>query len=382
VLSPVDPGYVTLMTPRRIALVLAATLTGCASEPPAATTAAVPISRPAGSVAPHPIGAKPPQPATASSASGGAVNAGRPLPQPAPQLAKVELAELTQVVREAVVSLGIDTQKGRAAALGKGVTQTWMDAGDGWKAMPIPAALTAAAGERDRARIYFGRDNQPRIMGTRLGAAGPRQLYLRFRHGAWKAWPRELASFAGKPHAALYGVLGWDDPEVLCKVGAFCLIKQRRGWSEVPLPLPAPAVAVRVDLGADGAYALLEHKLLRLRDKSWQPVGGVGNWKGRPAAAWIRGDDAWVSVPGDNALHRLAGAGWQRHPSPVRAPRGLWSHAAGRLWVVGEDGAAYFDSKRWHRIAGLGGPLTDVVGHQDRIWFAGDSGVWQALLPK
>ncbi|MBW2456933.1 MAG: hypothetical protein JRI68_20635 [Deltaproteobacteria bacterium] len=362
---------------------MALLLSACASDVPQPTT--VDQAGPAAPQAVSSAAPLPSAPAATTAAPPTAPGAGS-APEVGPGSARpamptIELGALQRVVSQPVVSLGLDTQKGRVAALAVGGEQTFMDRGEGWQPMPIPTGLRPAAGERDEARIYFGRDNQPRIMGTRLTPAGPEQLYLRYHRGAWKRWPRELASFAGKPRAALYGVLGWDDPEVVCKVGAFCLIKQRKGWSQVPLPVPPPATAVRVDLGADGAYALLDRRLLRLGESSWQAMAGAGPWQSRPAAAWIRGGRGWVSVPAEDSLYRLDGTTWQRHAAPVRGPRGIWSSSVGTLWVVGQDGAAHYAGGRWSRVKALEGPLAEVVGHQGHIWFAGESGVWHARLP-
>ena len=89
---------------------------------------------------------------------------------------------------------------------------------------------------------------------------------------------------------------------------------------------------------------------------------------------------AWVTVPAEDAIYRREGGGWTRHAAPVHEPRGVWSHGAGKLWVVGQDGGAYFDGNQWSRIAKLSGPLTEVVGHQANLWFAGESGVWHGTL--
>jgi hypothetical protein len=229
------------------------------------------------------------------------------------------------------------------------------------------------------ARIHFGRDYLPRIMGARIDANGARQLYLRYRHGSWRTEEREQAAFAGKPHAALYGVLGWDDPEVLCKVGQFCLVKQRTGWSQVPLPIDPPQTAVRIDLGSGDAYALLPRRLLRLGKKRWLPVGGEGPWKGMPGGAWIQERGGWVTAPEEHALYEHDGKTWRRHGSPVREPRGLWSGDGKTLWVAGASGAGYFDGTSWYRVADIAGPLQEVIGRGRRLWFGGSGGVWSAL---
>ena len=289
-----------------------------------------------------------------------------------PTVATMAVTELKRVLPHPIESLTVDGQKGTVAALGQ---QPWIS--DPWRSLPIPKALRPSNLERDQARIFFGRDNQPRIMGSRIGPAGPRQLYLRYRRGRWRWGRRELGAFASGPDAALYGVLGWRDPEVVCKVGLFCLIKSRRGWSKAKLPLAPPAVAQRIDLGSDAAYALLKQRLLVLQATRWKSVGGEAPWGGSPAAAWVEGKSAWVSVPDDDALYRYEGASWKRNESPVRSPRGLWSDDPNSVWVVGRDGAAYFDGKLWRRIEGLQGPLAEVVGHGETVWLGGSSGVFR-----
>lgn len=354
------------------------TLVACSGPPsrraatPGPSPSAGPVSAttaPAGDGSAAPLPDARSRPAAAAAAEGAPGASDSKVSAPLLRLADVE-----QVVKAPVHSLAIDPERGKVAALGQ---QPWLYEGDNWKAIEPPDELRPAKGERDEARIHFGRDNQPRIMGTRHGAQGPRQLYLRYRFGSWREEPRELAAFAGKPHAAIYGVLGWDDPEVLCKVGEFCLIKQRSGWSQVPLPVDPPRTALRIDLGAGGAYALLDRQLLRLGNKTWAPVGGDGPWKGTPGGAWIRERGGWVSAPEEDALYEHDGTRWQRHASPVREPRGLWAGRAGELWIAGRDGAGYLDGSNPWRVAQIPGPLTEVIGRGDRIWFAGPVGVWQ-----
>jgi hypothetical protein len=264
------------------------------------------------------------------------------------------------------------------AALGD---QPWLYEGESWRAIELPEGLRAKDGERDEARIHFGRDDQPRIMGTRLGPEGPRQLYLRFRFAAWREDKRELGSFAQGKRAALYGLLGWADPEVVCKVGDYCLIKQRSGWSQVPLPVAAPKTARRIDLAVGGVYALLERRLLRLEKKRWAPIGAEGPWQGSPAGAWIDDRTAWVSAPDEDGLYQQVAGSWQRHPSPVRQPRGLWASRSGELWIAGQDGVGYFDGQRWWRSSAIPGPVHEVLGHRQQIWFAGPSGLWVTQRP-
>ena len=338
-----------------------------------------PAASQSGAVAGPPPGASSGDATRAASINSGAASAvqapSSTAPRPAAPLLQLQA---TREVDDAIRSLAIDPERGKVAALG---TTPWLLEDGVWRRIPVPEALSAQDGERDVDRIYFGRDYQPRIMGARHDEGGARQLYMRFRYGRWQLDANEQAAFAGKPHAALYGVLGWDDPEVLCKDGAFCLIKQRSGWSKAPLPAP-PSDTRRIDLGADAAYALLDDRLLRLEMRSgspttgvWTRVGGDVPWKGQPAAAWLHGDGAWVSVPDDRAVYRYDGA-WTRHASIVGSPQGLWSDKPNEVWVAGSEGAAHYDGRQWHRIAEVAGPLVVVRGLAKRLWFAGASGVW------
>jgi hypothetical protein len=296
-------------------------------------------------------------------------------PPPAAPAPILRLSEVAQVLAAPVVSLALDPKRGQVAALG---AQPWLFDGSRWLPIPLPSPLHPQAGEHDEVRIHFGRDSQPRIMGNRFGADGSRQLYLRFRHGGWREEPKELASFAGKPRAAIYGVLGWDDPEVVCKVGELCLVKQRSGWSQAPLPVPGPTMALRIDLGLGGVYALLPRQLLRLDQGGWVAVGGSGAWQHPPGGAWLHRAGGWVSVPEEDALYHYDGRSWRRHPSPVHEPRGLWAGSEQELWIAGSDGAGYYDGERFWRVEGVAGPVAEIVGRADRLWFGGAGGVWAA----
>src|SRR5262245_43136936 len=78
---------------------------------------------------------------------------------------------------------------------------------------------TSDGGSVDR---FFGRDDQPRLMGYRRADGGGRAepFYRRFKGGRFQPEPSELGPLAA-PEGALYGVLGHADPEVVCRPGSF-----------------------------------------------------------------------------------------------------------------------------------------------------------------
>src|SRR6185369_4311065 len=56
----------------------------------------------------------------------------------------------------------------------------------GLRPLPLPATLRPKATEVDQLGIFFGRDNEPRIMGSRKGQQGERAVYLRHLSSGWR----------------------------------------------------------------------------------------------------------------------------------------------------------------------------------------------------
>ncbi len=247
--------------------------------------------------------------------------------------------------------------------------------GKAWQDVPLPEQLRPRSGERDEVRIFFGRDDQPRIMGGRLEGARAAPVYLRRRPPAgWVAERNETGRLLGPPPAPLFGVLGHDDPEVVCKLGDQCIVKRLTGWSTVP----APERRLRMELSGKLAIAFGDQVLLRLERSGFVPLGGPAPF-GSAGGAFVDPDGkAWVSEPKASTLHRYDGTSWTKLASPVHAPRGLWGAGSSDLWVAGEDGVGYFDGKEWRRVAGPEGSFAEVVGRtSDEVWVAGASGVWR-----
>ncbi len=106
--------------------------------------------------------------------------------------------------------------------------------------LPLPSGLRAKPGENERLGIYFGRDNEPRIMGQRQTSAGEAAIYFRHLPNGWRDGREEIGQLGGTTRGALWGVLGGADPELVCRTGAVCIIKRQSGWTTVPRgPQPA-----------------------------------------------------------------------------------------------------------------------------------------------
>src|SRR5688500_4646372 len=125
-----------------------------------------------------------PSPPPAPTAPAAAISAGpaaSPLPDagtapPAAPAAPVSTAFSFQRVLEAPAHSLAFGEKGRVAALGD---DAWLDRGKGFEKMPKPPRPTAEVG------IYFGRDNQPRLMGYERTASGETSVYLRWLKESW-----------------------------------------------------------------------------------------------------------------------------------------------------------------------------------------------------
>ncbi|MCC6648325.1 MAG: hypothetical protein IT374_22490 [Polyangiaceae bacterium] len=341
-------------------------LAACAAAPPATSgsrpSPAAPTDAPAPSSAvidPSATAAPPP----AASASAATPAAPTPL----------DLGAWTRELEAPVTSLALGEP--RVAAL---AGDPWLLEGGAWRRVPLPEALRPPPGVRDDARVYFGRDDWPRIMGARTDAGGARQLYLRWKGGRWIAEKNELAKLADPPLAALFGLLGHADPEVVCKVGDDCIIKRRTGWKM----LRASVAPFRVELHDGRAWGLLDGAVGRLdADKAWtrvappSPVGQIGG-------VFATGDELWLSEPGAGALHHLKHGAWSRHDAPGARPLGMWGTGPSDVWLATADGVARFDGAAWARVKGPSGPLAEVFGRGGEVWAAGESGAWRLARAK
>ncbi len=247
-----------------------------------------------------------------------------------------------------------------------------------WRPIPLPASVPLEP--HSRLDIYMGRDDYPRIMGhvwteEPATALTRRPVYLRYRPAGWAPAGDELGRLGGARPGALFGVLGYDDPEVVCKEGDVCLVKRRTGWSTV-----AGIELLPMRLAGSSVFALRSGGLSQLG-----PDGFAVTPLSVPAATirdvWATGpNDVWVIVerPPSGGLLRLTSGQVRELPLPIAEPRALWASADDDVWVVGDGGLAWFDGQAFRRVLGADPPLSCVVGRgRDTLWVGGPTGVFR-----
>lgn len=328
----------------------------------------------AASVTPPPSESPRPAPAAASSGAPSAGPTAAPSAAPAaPQPAEAPPVQVLSFerVRQAPVRSVALGKDGRVAVL---EDEPALFDGKAWQPIPLPAALRAPAGASDEAHIFFGRDNRPRMMGTRTSAEGRSAIYLRYKNG-WRTEPKEIGQLAWPPHEGLFGVLGHDDPEVVCRIGDICILKRLTGWTIIK----AGAEAAQVVVTQSSAWALYPDRIAQVSNDGWKalaPLPFTG-----PRGLWASaGGTLWVSAP--DGLYRHDAAGWRKEEAPDAGVVGLWGSSESDVWAAGAGGALHFDGQRWRRVAGVDGPVALVAGSGAAdVWLAGSSGLWHGTRP-
>jgi hypothetical protein len=336
-----------------LAVASMAALSSCSRAPEAAAPSP-PASPRAAPSAPPTLAASTPSAPSAGTAA--------PAPPPAPSVPKVDLLSFERVLDAPVHSLAL-SKSGRVAVLG---TEAWMDRGKGLVKLPRPDKLG------EHVQIYFGRDDAPRLMGYVGSDSGGEGVYARFRGGAWERGASEIGKLGGAPHSPLFGVLGEDDPEVVCRAD-LCILKRRTGWTMVPPPPGLP----RVTLCAGVAWAVEGSKLFRAGTDGWHALEAAPSFT-TADGLWAHSEtNIWLSEHSTSSLHHFDGNTWQKSPSPIDGPRGLWATAPNDVWLVGDGGAAHYDGTTWSRVTGATTSLAVANGRgATDVWLAGSSGVW------
>ena len=240
--------------------------------------------------------------------------------------------------------------------------------------LALPPGLRPQPGELDQLGIYFGRDNEPRIMGKRQTPHGEAAIYFRHLQSGWRDGREEIGQLGGTTRGALWGVLGGSDPELVCRSGAVCIIKRQSGWTTVPAGTSQRIVTLQ-----DGVLWGLDDSGVSSIDKQgWAVALPAPEWSA-PEALWATQGEAWVSASGQ-LFHSVAGK-WQAMPSPVGAVHSLWGARRDSIWFAGSAGAAHFDGQRLRALS-IPGPLYVVRGRSDaELWFGGEAGLFRSQAP-
>jgi hypothetical protein len=267
-----------------------------------------------------------------------------------------------RVVEGSVHSIGFGEKK--KAALGAGVA--WLEQGGSWAPMPKPPGDTSGS------RIFFGRDDQPRVMGF----AGEAFVYLRFKNGAWKVGDEEIAGLAVAPRSPLYGVLGHADPEVVCKMGANCIIKRRSGWKLYDPP--AMTGVPEVELCGSQPWAFEGKQIWKVTDTGFVPHPSTPTFAKADGLWAVAENDIWVVERSPAGVHHFDGSKWESARAPIDGPRAIWASGPNDVWIAGDGGAARFDGKVWSAIQGLPKNMVTVNGASPtEIWLGGEGGLYR-----
>lgn len=307
------------------------------------------------------------------SASGARVRSGTPSPPQTPSpcspdtaSAALATAQFARLHAGPVLSAAVGTPPRAAIWSGRSVT---IFEGEQARELPAPRLPQGATVE-----VFFGRDNQPRLLGFAPGEPGQEvPVYLRFRQGVFRPEPSELGPLAA-PRGALYGVLGFADPEVVCRPLGLCLVKRVTGWGRVP----AHDVPLRVVLRNGSVFAFHADRVDRLDDRGWWALAPAPTFE-QPLDAWVAPNgELWVTDRSATGLFRRKGEQWEVLSSPIRKPRAVFGHSERAVFVVGENGAAEFDGTGFRCIRNLTGPLHLALAVGSDIWLAGESGLYRS----
>ena len=194
---------------------------GCAETPRAPRLDASP-ARPGVAAAQHALTA--PQPPSAAPSF-----EAHP-PEQATAVPKLQL-ELRQelTVRVSSIALG---EGSRIAVL---ADPPYVGDARGLHALPLPSSFRPKSAENDELGIFWGRDNEPRIMGTRRSSAGETPVYLRHTSAGWRDGRDEVGQLGSATRGGLWGVLGSWTPSS-CVARALSASSSARAAGRSPQP--------------------------------------------------------------------------------------------------------------------------------------------------
>jgi hypothetical protein len=261
-------------------------------------------------------------------------------------------------------------ESGASAGRYRGVRMRDLAEGAEWSDLKLPERLLPTRAQREHLEVFFGRDDRPRLMGTRYEGEAATPRYYRYKDG-WRDRTGEIARLEGGT-GTLFGILGHDDPEVVCKLGEHCIIKRVTGWTNVAVPL----VEHHVEIAGGNAFAVAPDSALRvdLGDKAWRSISRDVPWQ-EPLGLWPFADGTlWVAD--GSWLHHWDGQRWRTVDSPLPGARALWGRAANDVWLAAAGGVGHFDGEEWSRLVEPTGDFAHVIGTSDAVWVAGASGVW------
>lgn len=288
---------------------------------------------------------------------------------PAPLSSSVLELAADQVLPVAVTSIALGEGQ-RIAVL---ADPPYLGDARGLHAAPLPNGLRAKPEQRDQAQIFFGRDNEPRIMGTRRSSAGEVAIYFRHTSAGWRDGREEIGQLGSATAGGLWGVLGNADPELVCRSNSLCIIKRTSGWTTAP----AGPNARLVQLDAGTLWGLDANGLATIDAHGWSTVVTAPAWS-EPRAFWATQGEAWVAA-GDALFHYQARA-WSKQPSPMAEVQAFWGARPDSVWLVGAGGAAHYDGHDWRALS-IAGPLYAVRGRTDSdVWLGGARGLFHTRL--
>jgi hypothetical protein len=272
----------------------------------------------------------------------------------------------TRISTQPVTSIAVG-QANRAAVYAPG--RAALFDGKTFRDLALPALPADAS-----VRIFFGRDNQPRLMGFGKSAnGGVRSVYWRYRHGRFQPEPSELGPL-GSPEGALYGVLGFADPEVVCRPNVTCLVKRITGWGRaVAHTEPVPIV-----LSNGQVFALHADRVDQLKNDTWTPLAPARSFQ-NPVDAWQEPNGA-VFIAEGGALVRLSAGAWRELVAPVGPLRAILGVSANDLFVAGASGAAHYDGTSFRCLRDVPGPLSTMARVGNELWIGGDTGLYRTSV--